>query len=38
LPTKERELIIGVLSEGKDVEGPVSLATRTAGAKRARAA
>jgi len=38
LPTKDRELIIGVLSEGDDVEGPVSLAMRTAGAKRARAA
>jgi len=38
LPTKDRELIIGVLAEGDDVEGPASLATRTAGAKRARAA
>jgi len=38
LPTKERELIVAVLAEGENVEGPTSLETRDAGAKRARAA
>ncbi len=38
LPTKDRDRIIEVLAEGEDVEGPISLATRPAGTKRARAA
>ena len=38
LPTKDRELIVAALAEGDEVEGPTSLTTRDAGAKRAKAA
>jgi hypothetical protein len=38
LTTKDREAIIATLSEGENVEGPVSLSTREARPKRARAA
>lgn len=38
LPTKDRELIVAALAEGDNVEGPITLTTRDAGAKRAKAA
>ena len=38
LPTKDRDAIVALLAEGENIEGPVSLSSREARTKRARAA